>query len=79
MPRLRHAKRDFKHRKTLRRRISMLSTRTDAIEKAKGIVRPDNSVLGEFESIKDPNHASAFYREHQEVITAQLQARRTKI
>ena len=71
-----NAKGDFKLRKTLRAQImDVVDTVTDAIEKAKGIVRPDNSVLGEFESIKDPNHASAFYREHQEVITAQLQAR----
>ena len=67
---------DFKLRRALHTQIvDVLGSVTDAVEKAKGIVRPDTSVLAQFESIQDPADASFYFRQHKDVIQSQLQAR----
>ena len=60
----------------IRQIVDVVGCVADAVEKAKGIVRPvDTSVLAEFESIQDPADASFYFRQHQEAIQSQLQAR----
>jgi hypothetical protein len=67
---------DYKLRRALRAQIvDVLGSVTEAVEKQKGIVRPDTSLLGEFESIQDPERATAFYNKNKDVILIQLQAR----
>ena len=70
------AKGDFKLRRALHGQIvNIVASVADAVEKQKGIVSPDASVLAEFESITDPEYSTAFWKQHQEAIQRQLQAR----
>ena len=39
------------------------------------VEQPDNSILGQYESIGDPADSTAFYREHEAEIQGQFQAR----
>ena len=69
------AKGDFKLRRALRAQIiDITGSVATALEKAKGIVSPDNSILAEFERLEGED-ATAFWKQHQEAIQSQLQAR----
>ena len=69
------AKGDFKLRSALRSQIvDVLANVADSIEKQKGIVSADTSVLARFEALEGED-ASAFYHKHKETIRVQLQAR----
>ena len=48
------------------------------LPKVVGGQKPDTVILDEFESIQDPEFASAYYRQHEATIKAQLQVRQRK-
>lgn len=69
------AKGDFKRRKALFAQVTdVIPSVVDAIE-GKESSSPDTSILTEYEAITDPEYSTAFYKQHKDVINAQLQAR----
>ena len=62
-------------RQTLHAQIcDVVASVAGALEKQKGIVSPDASLLAQFEALEGED-ASAFYHRHKENLVVQLQAR----
>jgi hypothetical protein len=69
------AKGDFKRRKDLFAQISdVVPSVVDAVEGKKSS-SVDTAILDEYEAIADPEYSTAFYKQHQDAIQSQLQAR----